>query len=86
MSLPRETRVSGKTVTDSLAAEFKAADEILKDRLDNLAKQLAEDNGTFVSDYTHARVIVDMAASRGNGDGDTPAKDKGGVKPQPATS
>ena len=69
---PRETRVTGKTVTEVLTAEFKTVDEILRDRLDNLVPQLAGVDPTFVTDYRNARVIVAAAATHATGE--KPAK------------
>jgi len=55
---PRESRVVGKTVTGNLLAEIKAADDLLRDRLDNLVQQLAGKDPVFVTDYTNARIVV----------------------------
>jgi hypothetical protein len=60
ISKPRDTRAQGRTVTGSLIAEFDAADVDLG-IMDDLAGQLG--NAAFVSDYTNARTIVDVAAS-----------------------
>ena len=65
---PREARVASKTVSEVLAAEFKAVDEILRDHLDNLIPQLADTDPTFVTDYKNARVIVATAATRTAGE------------------
>ena len=72
---PRETRVVSKTVTGALIAEFKAVDELLKVRLDNLMPQLAEKDPTFAADYANARIVVAAAATRTTGEQPaTPAK------------
>jgi hypothetical protein len=72
LTKPRETRVAGKTITEALVTELKAVDEILKDRLDKLMPQLADKDPGFATDYTNARIIVDLPASRTSGS--APAK------------
>jgi len=60
VSKPRDIRAQGKTITDSIQAEFTAADDALT-LMDDLVGQLG--NPKFWSDYTNARDIVDTPAS-----------------------
>ena len=83
---PREARVSGKTVNDSIAAEVKAADEILKSRLDKLVSQLADKDATFVADYKNARVIVAAAATRSSADQPPAPAPAAGTSTAPVTA
>jgi hypothetical protein len=64
---PRVSIVSGKSATKNLVAEFKAADELLNEGLDNLVRQFQDEEPAFVADYFSARTIVDNASRSENG-------------------
>jgi hypothetical protein len=64
LSKPREVRASVKTATTQLAAEFRSADAVLADRMDNLIPQLRSAHRGFATDYQNARRIVRDAAGR----------------------
>jgi hypothetical protein len=64
---PRVSIVAGKSATRNLVAEFKAADELLKEGLDNLVRQFKDEEPAFVADYFSARTIVDNASRSENG-------------------
>ncbi len=59
-SKPRDTRAQAKTTVVNLQTEMDAADADLV-QMDDLLAQL--NNAKFASDYTNARIIVDIAAS-----------------------
>lgn len=64
LTKPREAKISGKTTTTSLAAEFQAATDLLKDRLDNLIPQFRNLHITFMQDFHNSRLIVKANPSR----------------------
>ncbi len=61
---PREAIATGKTVTKQVAGEFRAADRLLRNGLDELILQFKVTSPAFFSDYQNARAIVDTAATR----------------------
>ena len=65
ISRPREAVASGSTVTRQMADAFKAADAVLKGRMDTLISQFEAANPTFVKDYRNARIIVDNTGGGG---------------------
>jgi len=67
LASPRVSIVSGKSATRKLVAEFKAADELLNEGLDNLVPQFKDEEPAFVADYFSARTIVDNASRSENG-------------------
>jgi hypothetical protein len=69
VSKPRDARAQDKTITGNIQAEFDAADDDLT-LMDDLIGQL--DNAKFGSDYTNARIIVDIAASHASPTPPTP--------------
>lgn len=62
---PRAARASGKTRTKQLDDAFADLDRLLEKRLDNLAGQFRKGAATFYTDYTNARIIVDLGGGRG---------------------
>jgi len=56
---PQNARVSKKTATDNIEAEFVEFDNILNNRMDTLIPKFAAASPDFVKDYTNARTIVD---------------------------
>jgi hypothetical protein len=56
---------SKKRVTEQLAEEFRAADELLTDGMDRLIGQFKKVSPEFVQEYQNARVRVKKAATLG---------------------
>ncbi len=61
---PREAIGKGKTVTEQINSEFRAADRLLKKGLDGLSLKFKKSAPVFYQDYWNARRIVDIAATR----------------------
>ncbi len=55
----------------SIGSLFKEADGILSDQIDKFVNSMEETHTDFYEDYRAARVIKDVAASRGKNDGDS---------------
>ena len=69
---PRDTRITGKTVTGNIETEFDGLDEDLS-VMDDLIPQFAPANQKFVDDYNNARTIVNQAASHASPEKPAPA-------------
>jgi hypothetical protein len=57
---PREAVVGRKEVTGSIAQDEDAADKLLKDELDPAMRKFKTKNAPFFSEYTSARMIIDL--------------------------
>lgn len=68
---PRTAISERKTLTSNLDETFDAADLLLEEQLDPLAKTFEPTNPDFFSDYTNARIIVDNRGPGGGGDDGT---------------
>ena len=75
--MPRNRVNRGRAATQTLATLFRAANTVLRKRMDKLVPQFAAANPTFVKEYQAARVIVDVH-------GPAKAKDTPTPVPQPA--
>ena len=67
ISSPRQAIVNRKTLVSKLQNQFKEVNAILKDRLDNIAAQVPDDN--FFIGYKNARIIVDSVTRHTKVDG-----------------
>lgn len=61
---PREAVATGKTITKQIEKEFKAADGLLTNGLDELILSFRTTAPTFYEDYRNARAVVNRAATR----------------------
>ena len=55
---PRAAIVMRAAITAAIEAELMRADRIIKEQLDNLVVQFAEDHPQFVAAYQDARTVV----------------------------
>lgn len=67
---PREAVTTGKTITKQIEKEFKAADGLLTNGLDELVLSFQITAPTFYEDYRNARAVVNRAATRDTVEGD----------------
>lgn len=63
LASPRVAIITRKGATTEMKVEMKAADKVLKDRLDPLSLQFAENASEFYALYRNARIIVDTAGT-----------------------
>lgn len=84
---PEANRAARAGMTQQLATAFDKADEILKERLDNLVAIFADSQPGFVQAYEKARVIKDRTGpAREPGDeAEPPAEDNTGSATTPPT-
>jgi hypothetical protein len=57
---PREAVVGRKEVTGSIAQDEEAAGQLLKNELDPAMRKFATKNAPFHTEYTSARMIIDL--------------------------
>ena len=67
VNAPRLATGKVRTATETIEQHFSTADEILDKQIDKLVRQFKKAHPEFVSRYRNARVIVNVAASRGAG-------------------
>jgi hypothetical protein len=60
LSKPREAVVGRKEVTGSISQDEDAADTLLKNELDPAMRKFKTKNAPFFSEYTSARMIIDL--------------------------
>lgn len=60
LTKPREAVVGRKEVTGSIAQDEDAADKLIKDELDPAMRKFKTKNASFFSEYTSARMIIDL--------------------------
>ena len=60
LTKPREAVVGRKEITGSIAQDEEAADKLLKDELDPAMRKFKTKNAPFYSEYTSARMIIDL--------------------------
>lgn len=61
---PRQGKAKRSAATKALPELFEAGDKLLNEQLDGLVVQFQKTNVAFYNEYTTARVIVDLAATR----------------------
>jgi len=81
LSKPREAVVGRKEVTGSIAQDEDAADKLLKDELDPAMRKFMTKNAPFFSEYTSARMIIDLGERHAQ-----PGTPTGGKLAAPGTS
>jgi len=64
MPKPRQQIAAGSAATTNLKGQFRAADAILNDRLDNLVCQFKNSAPDFFNAYQTARSVVDSGSTR----------------------
>ena len=68
---PRQGQAESSSATRELTKRFRAADELLNERLDALAVQFKDSQPAFFHAYQSARVIVDHPGSHASKAGPT---------------